>query len=697
MPIKRKLIIIIGASLILMAALSSYYINAIINESDHLNFLSTARAFFQQIQLTRSWVAMQGGVFIEKKDGVSTNPYLMKIKDLKYDIKDQTGTQYTLENPALVTRQISELAETSAMFKFHITSLKLINPANAPDAFEKSSLKLFEEGKKENYEYMFDENGEAVNFRYMAPLFIEKSCLKCHEEQNYKIGEVRGGISVTIPADKTTVASANTLKPIIATWLVIILMIIIIIYYTFKHLIINPIDRLAGECERVSAGDYSKSIATAAPENDEIGKLSAAFEKMRATAYDYMSGLEKKVNERTAELLEAQKKATEAKNAAESASRAKSDFLAMMSHEIRTPLNAVIGFSDMLEATGLTADQAEMLGYVKNSGQFLAAIINDILDFSKIEAGKLELEKIVFSLQRLIDETLAIVNVSSVKKGITLNQSIDPRIAFYLKGDANRLKQILLNLLGNSVKFTAEGEVLIRAELVSETQQKAAIFFEVADEGADIPEDKIEKIFSPFNQADPSVTRIYGGTGLGLAISNKLVKLMGGEKIFVKSELGRGSKFHFTIEFDKDGDGGRGASAAENVFKPGETKIKYKLLLAEDNLMNLKLASKLLTMCGHEVKTAENGRLAYEMACAENFDAVLMDIQMPVLDGFEASKMIRAAGIGIPIIALTASAIKSDLEESVKCGMDDYITKPINARNLEPLIAGIIEKKKAKK
>jgi len=695
MQIKRKLILIIGASLLLIAALSSYYINAIINESDHLNFLSTARAFFQQIQLTRSWVAMQGGVFIEKKDGISTNPYLMKVKDLKYDIKDQTGTEYTLENPALVTRQISELAETSAMFKFHITSLKLINPDNAPDAFEKASLKLFEEGKKENHEYMFDKNGEAVNFRYMAPLFIEKSCLKCHEEQNYKIGEVRGGISVTIPADKTTVASANTLKPIIATWLVIILMIIMIIYYTFKYLIITPIDSLAEECERVSSGDYSNKITAAA--NDEIGKLAGAFEKMRATAYDYMSRLEKKVEERTAELLEAQKKATEAKNAAENASRAKSDFLAMMSHEIRTPLNAVIGFSDMLETTGLTADQAEMLGCVKNSGQFLAAIINDILDFSKIEAGKLELEKIDFSLQRLVDETLAIVNVSSVKKGIALSHSVDRRIDFHLKGDANRLKQILLNLLGNSVKFTAAGSVSLRAELVKETGQWAEIFFEVADEGAGITEEKIEKIFSPFNQADPSVTRIYGGTGLGLAISNNLVKLMGGERIFVKSKIGRGSKFYFTIGFDKGSAGAGDASAPETVFKPGETKIRYKLLLAEDNLMNLKLASKLLTMYGHEVKTAENGQIAYEMACAEKFDAILMDIQMPVLDGFEASKLIRAAGIGIPIIALTASAIKSDLEESVKCGMDDYITKPINARNLEPLIAGIIEKKKEKK
>ncbi|OGM08117.1 MAG: hypothetical protein A2008_00710 [Candidatus Wallbacteria bacterium GWC2_49_35] len=698
MSIKRKLMLIVGLALLMTALLSSIYIKRLVEETEHLNFLSTARAFFQQIQLTRSWVALQGGVFVEKKAGVETNPFLKKIKELKVDIMDTVGVEFTLRNPALVTRQISELAQKNAAFKFHITSLNLINPQNAPDAFETAALNSFETGVKERFEYIESPGGEISGFRYMAPLYVEKSCLACHDYQNYKEGQVRGGISVTLPAGGVITASLGALEPFIITWVITILTVILIIYLTFNHFVIAPLKFLAAGCEKVSAGDYSRSIK--APAGDEIGSLAEAFDKMRATAYDYMTGLEKKVEERTADLASEQKKADEARDLAEKASRAKSDFLAMMSHEIRTPLNAVTGFCELFDKKGLSEEQAETLGYIRSSGRFLSSMINDILDFSKIEAGKLDLENAPFTVSAVIEETVSILSAAALKKNLSLKCEVDGRLKYTVIGDCSRLMQVVLNLMNNAVKFTPEGSVRARVDILEETGNRVKLNFEVADDGPGIAADKLERIFKPFDQADSSTARIHGGTGLGLAIADNIVRLMGGERIFVESETGRGSRFYFTLGFEKGPETSEmnkpesapahgGGSDAEKT----RTRRAYKILLAEDNPMNVKLVTKLLLRAGHELRTAGNGREAYEMACAEKFDAVLMDIQMPVLNGLDATRLIRAAGINIPIIAITAGAVDSEREAGLDAGMDDYMTKPLNVQRLEALIRELIEKK----
>lgn len=695
MTIKRKLILIAGLALLATAAASSFYIDGLIRKAEHLNYLSTARAFFQQIQLTRSWVALQGGVFIEKKPGVETNPFLKKIGGVKYDIADTAGVEYTLRNPALVTRQISELAETNAIFKFHITSLNLVNPLNAPDAFEAEALRSFEKGSRERFEYVGSPDGKVIKFRYMAPLFVEKSCLGCHLYQNYREGQVRGGISVTIPADGGLAAPAGTLKPFVTAWMIALLAVIVVIYFAFNHFVINPIKSLAMDCERVSAGDYSKSIT--AGSDDEIGSLAAAFEKMRATAFEYMTDLEKKVEERTEALVAEQKKTAAARDAAEKASRAKSDFLAMMSHEIRTPLNSVIGFSELFDRNGLTPSQLESLDYISSGAKFLSAMINDILDFSKIEAGRLELENAPFSVRGVVGETVKILLATASKKSVALQTDIDERLDCMVRGDGNRLTQILLNLAGNAVKFTRAGSVRIKVTLAEEMETRLKLAFEVKDDGPGIPPEKLERIFAPFNQSDPAVARVFGGTGLGLAISDRLARLMGAERIFVESFPGGGSRFYFTIDFEKCGrearteSGEPGGLAGIEPAKGG--RGPYMILLAEDNPANVKLVKMLVERAGHRLVTAENGKIAYEMALADKFDAILMDVQMPVMDGMESARMIRAAGVKTPIIALTADAVTSEREAGLAAGMDEYMTKPLNMRRLEKLIYELIDKK----
>ncbi|MCP5467649.1 MAG: response regulator [Deltaproteobacteria bacterium] len=368
-----------------------------------------------------------------------------------------------------------------------------------------------------------------------------------------------------------------------------------------------------------------------------------------------------------------------AKQRAEESEKIKTEFLANMSHEIRTPLNAIMGYVDLILKDKLSVEHREYLEIVKESGKILQTIISDILDISKIEAGQLLIESVPFSLNETAKNIAAACNALLVQKTdrVKLTTKFKPTSEIdYIKGDPTRLRQILFNLLSNAIKFTEEGTI----EFGYKKTKKGELTFYVKDTGIGISQDKHEKIFNLFDQADASTTRKYGGSGLGLTITKKLVEHMGG-KIWLESSPGKGSAFYFSVPFQP----AKKAKAIQNVEVNPEAQKSHKfhILVVEDNMVNLKLTERLLEKAGYEVSITENGKAAIEEFLRnKDIDLILMDMQMPIMDGLEATKRIRSLEAKqkktpIPIIALTASAMKKDKEKCMKAGCDYYLTKPI--------------------
>ena len=369
-----------------------------------------------------------------------------------------------------------------------------------------------------------------------------------------------------------------------------------------------------------------------------------------------------------------------AKADAESASRTKSDFLASMSHEIRTPMNSIMGIADLLAKTELTAEQEKYVEIFRRAGDNLLNLINDILDLSKVEASQLELERTGFSLSDHLEKVIEMVAARAQEKGLALVCEIAPDVGTDLIGDPTRLQQVLLNLLGNAIKFTASGQVSLRVTTHGDAAMPTALRFTVADSGIGIADDKLDRIFERFTQADSSTTRRFGGSGLGLTISRRLVELMGG-RIWVESVVDEGSVFAFAAPFETWAEADRSVSAPVGA-EPEPPLPALRILLAEDSPDNCMITLAYLADTPYQVEIAETGAVACDMFAARHYDLVLMDRQMPVMDGLTATRAIRAwehqnHRAPTPIIALTASALKGDREKCLAAGCTAFLTKPI--------------------
>ncbi|HNJ76128.1 MAG TPA: DUF3365 domain-containing protein [Azospira sp.] len=654
--------------------------------------------------------AIEGTIRNElERDAHDTRALLMAVRRVYHEQFIASGLPVTEKTigflPAHALSRISaDFANWSntGLFFNNVTD-RPRNPRNQADANELAAMAWFRANPKETERLteIVGQNGRRF-YHYTAPIWIEPYCLQCHGERSaapdsiasaydtaygYKLGDLRGVMSIKLPAETLRDKAYSEWSQRFTLRLGGYLLLLVLLGSAVSVLVTRRLHRLGDAARAISGGDYSARCSVTG--NDEVGSLARSFNQMAAAIERdnaelslHRDRLEERLRERTHELLAANEDLVRARDAAEAGSVAKSAFLANMSHEIRTPINAITGMAYLMKrADKLPLDQVDRLEKIDAAAKHLLGIINDILDLSKIESGKMLLESEPLSPGAVISNVASMLGERAEAKGLRIITEIE-RIGVPLCGDVTRLTQALLNYAGNAVKFTDHGSVTLRLLRLEANDASMLLRFEVQDTGPGIPPETCARLFAVFEQADSSTTRKYGGTGLGLAITRSLAELMGG-RAGVDSMPGEGSTFWFTARLRIGESFPEKTMAADQLSADLVLMRKHaerRLLLVEDDLINREVALELLSDLGLAVDIAIDGTEAVAAARNNRYDIVLMDMQMPKMDGVEAARCIRKLPEGADpvIIAMTANAFAEDRARCLEAGMNDFITKPVD-------------------